>query len=122
MSTKTLMTVEQFAQMPREEAVHFELVEGELVPVASATPEHAWVRDGVLVKMRVFLDGKKIGIVLAEVDCRTAEDTVRRPDVSFFTTGRWELVNPRQLPIPFAPDIAIEVVSPSEGVLALNRK
>jgi Uma2 family endonuclease len=65
MSTKTLMTVEQFAQMPRDEAVHFELVEGELIPVASSTPEHAWIRDRLMVKVSLFLDREKLGIVLA---------------------------------------------------------
>jgi Uma2 family endonuclease len=122
MSTKTLMTVEQFAQMPRDEAVHFELVEGELIPVASSTPEHAWIRDRLMVKVSLFLDREKLGIVLAEVDCRTIGDSVRRPDISFLTNARWQLVNPKQLPIPFAPDIAVEVVSPSESVIGLNRK
>jgi Uma2 family endonuclease len=122
MSTKTLMTVEQFAQMPREEAVHFELVEGELIPVASGTPEHAWIRDGLGGRIREYLGRNPLGIVVAEVDCRTTGTTVRRPDISFLTTARWQLVNPKETPLPFSPDIAIEVLSPSESIIAFNRK
>src|SRR5205085_8359408 len=45
-----------------------------------------------------------------------------RPDISFLTNERWQLVNADQLPIPFSPDIAIEVLSPSESAIAFNRK
>ena len=77
------MSVEEFAAMPREEAVRFELVEGGLVPLAIGTPLHAWIRDGLVGRFRSYLDTRRIGIALTEVDCRIADDTVRRPDLSF---------------------------------------
>ena len=37
MSTKTLMTVEEFAQLRTADTEAYELVEGELIPLSSAT-------------------------------------------------------------------------------------
>ena len=116
------MSVEEFAAMPREEAVRFELVSGELVPLASATLRHAWIRDRQMIRLSGYLDVQRIGIALAEVDCRTIDDTVRRPDLSYFSRERWLLVDPRRIPLPFAPDIAVEILSPSEKAVNVNRK
>jgi Uma2 family endonuclease len=116
------MSVEEFAAMPREEAVRFELVKGELVPLASATSRHAWIRDELMFRLKSYLRAHRIGIALTEVDCRTIDDTVRRPDLSYFSRGRWTLVDPDRIPLPFAPDIAVEVLSSSEKAIEVNRK
>jgi len=116
------MSVEEFAAMPREEAVRFELVSGELVPLASATLRHAWIRDGLAAQLRSYLATHRIGIAATEVDCRTIDETVRRPDLSYFSRERWLLVDPDRIPIPFAPDIAVEILSKSEKAVEVNRK
>jgi Uma2 family endonuclease len=116
------MSVEEFAAMPREEAVRYELVKGELVPLPSGTSRHAWIRDRLMIRLSVHLDVQRIGIALAEVDCRTIDDTVRRPDLSYFSRERWLLVDPDRIPLPFAPDIAIEILSPSEKAVEVNSK
>ena len=116
------MSVEQFAAMPREEAIHYELVEGELIRVASGTPKHAWIRDGLCSELREFLRRNACGIVLAEVECLTAGDTVRRPDISFLPKDRWRLVDPDKIPLPFPPDITVEVLSVSESAIDVKRK
>jgi Uma2 family endonuclease len=122
MSTATLISVEQFAAMPRDEAVHYELVEGELVEVSSATLNHAMIRDGLCVALWVFLHGKSVGVVAAETDCRTAGETVRRPDLSVLTKERLALVDRNKVPLPFAPDIAIEILSRTEKAVDVLRK
>jgi Uma2 family endonuclease len=116
------MSVEEFAAMPREDAVRYELVKGELVPLASATPLHAWLRDELVFQLKTYLRAQRIGIALSEVDCRTIDDTVRKPDVSYLSRERWLLVDPARIPLPFAPDIAVEVLSPSEKAVEVNRK
>ena len=121
-STTTLLTVEQFAELPDDERSHYELVEGELIFVASGLPVHAWVRDGLGAHVRWFLRHEKLGVVLWEVDCRTGPSTVRRPDLAFFTSDRWRLVDPYRIPIALAPYIAVEVLSPSESAVDVNRK
>lgn len=121
MSTATLTTVEQFAEMPREERCRFELVQGELIPVSGATPRHGWIRDGLLIRLSRYLE-RSPGLVLAEVDCRTIGGTVRRPDLSFLTPARWQSIDLDRIPLPASPDLAIEVLSPSETFTGITNK
>ncbi len=50
------MTVEQFAQMTTSETEDYELVEGELVPLPSANPMHAKIRQNVERIVADYLD------------------------------------------------------------------
>jgi Uma2 family endonuclease len=122
MSTQALTTIEQFSQMPSDERVRFELVDGELIPVSSGTPVHNKIRDRLLIRIGIYLERNPLGEVLGETDYRTTGDTVRRPDVSFVTVERWQTVDESRIPVPFSPDIAIEVLSPSETAMDLNLK
>jgi Uma2 family endonuclease len=122
MSSATLISVEQFAAMPQDEAVQYELVEGELFEMPSATPKHAWIRDELCGAFRHYLSQKRLGVAVGEVDCQTGRESVRRPDVSFYRQERWSLVDQDRIPVLFAPDIAVEVLSPSEKAIDVNRK
>ncbi len=88
MATKTLMTVEEFAQMHTSETEDFELVEGELVALPSATLLHAKIRHNVERLVGNYLAQSPIGGVFGEVDCRVSDGTVRRPDLSIFLSTR----------------------------------
>jgi Uma2 family endonuclease len=122
MATATLMTVEEFARMSTPETEDYELVEGVLVPLPSANPMHAHVRDRLVQLLWNYFDQRPTGVVLGEVDCRIGSDTVRRPDLAIFLAGRLDGVDRKKVPMPFAPDIAVEVLSPSETALDANRK
>lgn len=52
MSTRTLMSVEDFAQMTTAETEDFELVEGALIALLSANPLHAKIRQNVEFVLR----------------------------------------------------------------------
>ena len=116
------MSIEEFAAMTGEEAIRVELVRGEPVPLEGATPQVALIRDGLVGLLRDYLGVQRLGIAVGEVDCRTTYDTVRRPDLSYFSRERWLLVDPRRIPLPFTPDIAVEILSPSEKAVEVNSK
>jgi Uma2 family endonuclease len=122
MATKALMTVKDFARMTTAETEDYELVEGELVPLSSGTPIHADIRGLLEHFLRSYFDRNPIGRVFAEVDCQVDDETVRHPDVSIYLAGRMEGIDPKKIPLPFAPDIAVEVLSPSESVVDVHRK
>ena len=122
MGTKALLTAEQFAQMKMGETEDFELVEGELIPLASGTPLHAWTRDELCVELKTYLRRNPIGLSFAEMDCTLLDETVRRPDFAVFLHKSGRRVSMRDIPISWAPDIAIEVLSPSESALDVSRK
>lgn len=122
MSTKTFMTVEQYAQLNTADNERFELVEGELIPVASGTPLHGEVRDLLMFFLLLYFRRNPIGTVKAEIDCRLGEATVRCPDISIFLGDRINRIDKKKTPIPFAPDIAVEVLSPSQSAIEVNRR
>lgn len=122
MATKTLMTVEEFAHLDATDTEDYELVDGELIPMSSGTPFHSIVRDTFAVELRIYFRGHPIGGAAGEVDCRIGPGTVRRPDLSVFLGEHWHSLDLRSTPAPFAPDIAVEVLSPSEHSQDVTRK
>ncbi len=126
MGTKALMTVEQFAQMRPADTEAYELVEGELVPLSSGTLRHAKIRSRLERLLNAYFDqnppGEAYGEVYSEVDCRVGRDTVRRPDLSVFLAESLHQIDLDEIPVPFAPAIAVEVLSPSESAIDVRRK
>jgi Uma2 family endonuclease len=68
-----------------------------------------------------YFDGNAFGVVLGEVDCQLTPGTVRRPDAAIFFIHRLQGVDRKKIPMPF-PDIAVEVLSPSESAIEVHRK
>jgi Uma2 family endonuclease len=112
-STKTV-TADQLLDM--RDVGRCELIGGEVVVIAPSGIEHGDIAGQLLFLLKSFVDRKKLGRVLAaETGFRIARnhDTVRAPDVAFVRKGRW----PRRRHtgfFPGAPDLAIEVLSPSD--------
>ena len=121
MATKPLITAEQFGHLILGDLEDYELVEGELIPLSSGTPKHAEIRDLVVIEVRSYLKANPLGRVMGEVDCQLSSDTVRRPDVAVFLGLRAEF-DRNKIPIPYAPDIAVEVLSSSESAIEVRRK
>ena len=122
MSTKALMTVEEFAQLSTSETEDYELVAGELIILSSGTPRHAQLRRRIERLLENYFERNAIGEPFGEVDCRLSDDTVRRPDLAIYLGEKIQLIDRNRIPVPFAPDIAVEVLSPSERAVDVNRK
>jgi Uma2 family endonuclease len=88
----------------------------------SATPIHAIIRDLTGDLVRSYLRQNPIGKAIAEIDCLLTADTVRRPDLSIFLGERSRQMDLDKTPAPFAPDIAVEILSPSESAIDARRK
>ncbi len=110
MATKTLLTIEEFLRLPEPMDATYELVEGELVTLSPGMFPHNIVGDNVLVMLRAFLAGRKLGQVVAEQSFHLFGNTIRVPDVAFIRSGRNIATD---APIEGAPDLAVEVISPS---------
>ena len=113
MATKAHLTVEDFVRLPESfggRDVRYELVEGELVTVSPGMLPHNLVRDKFAIVLRPFAEAQRLGTVVTEQAFQLSERTVRVPDVAFVRAGR-QLATDR--PIEGAPDLAVEVVSPT---------
>jgi len=122
MATKSPMSFEQYAALEEPVGERWELSHGELIVTPSATLRHNEIRDRVNVLLRTFPEIRKLGVVCSELDTRLAEDTVRRPDVMFFRAGKLDSIDLDRVPIPVAPDLAIEIVSQNDRADDLMQK
>jgi Uma2 family endonuclease len=115
--TKT-MSVAEFIALPKD-GRRYELVEGELIEMAGSNSQHAWISMRIGHYLMVYVEANDWGRVYSS-DARyetvsetpTSKATVRMPDVSFVQTSR--LPVPEDIyTMPFAPDLAVEVLSES---------
>jgi len=113
MSDMRLYTAEEFAEMNPENKL-YELVRGVLQVRDSPTKAHGYTAFKVGYAIGQYLETHPIGHVFVETDYTTQRDpdTVRRPDVSFVTHERDEQM-PAWKFADAAPDLAVEVLSPS---------
>ncbi len=61
MPVRTLMTAEQFDALPEEEGRKWELLDGELIEVSSATPEHNLILGRLFALLYSFVRPAKLG-------------------------------------------------------------
>ncbi len=124
MATKTLLTLADFQTLPWPDGVRYELDQGELVSMPFPTPFHNDVAGEIYVVLRAFAKGRRLGHVYPSDTgyMLTREPaTVRAPDASFVTAERYSRLD-RDRDIEGAPDLAVEVVSPSETATDLHKK
>jgi len=116
------MTAEQFDALPEEEIRKWELLDGELIEVPSATPKHNRILMELASLLHVYVRKRKLGAVLPETDLAVRKDTRLRPDLGFFSAETWQTVDLDRVPVVQTPDIAIEIISPSETPRNIGRK
>jgi Uma2 family endonuclease len=123
MAATTLLTSDQFLAMPEEldqngNALIRELINGEVVTMPHAAQRHDIIRSNVFEALIVYLGGNRGLGLKAFPDAQfivTGNDAFI-PDLSVLSIIR---LNPN---ISGAPELAIEVVSPSESAAYLRIK
>jgi Uma2 family endonuclease len=120
-STTQSVTAQQLFETPELE--RFELVRGELVPMSPPGFKHGCIALEIAAALREFVFSRKLGLVAVEAGFWVSHDpdTVRSPDVAFVRTER---IPPGGIHAFFegAPDLAVEVLSPSDRASEVNAK
>jgi len=121
MSTRAMMTDEELAQLPKN-GHKYEYVDGELVMSPTKMPhERIGIRLAYLIES--YLEKNPIAEVYgSSTGYRMANDNLRSPDVSVVLTDRFPDGKEPDGFGYFAPDIAVEIVSPSERRGKLTKK
>ncbi|MBI3756420.1 MAG: Uma2 family endonuclease [Deltaproteobacteria bacterium] len=115
-TTAPLMTAEELLQLP-DDGYRYALVEGGLIRMPPAGGEHGDVTMNAGFLLKGYVKAHKLGVVSAAETgfiLQRSPDTVRAPDASFVSKDR---IPPDGIPKgywPFAPDLAVEVVSPND--------
>ena len=121
MSTATLMTLEQFEQLPQEDGVKYELKDGELVKMANAKAGHERTKFRIERSLMAYILQRPIGEIYSESSFALSPSRVCAPDVSFLRNELAVKTDPDRI-FQAAPDLAVEVVSESESALELRQK
>ena len=124
MVTKTRkITVAEFGAMAEDPGHRYELVDGELVDMDGA-PKHGIVTGELYLLFRVHIRASGLPLdVGVATGFQLAPFTLRFPDVHVTSWARMAAYDEAAGGFPaFAPDVAIEVVSPSNTPAELARK
>jgi Uma2 family endonuclease len=116
-----LITADEFLAMDRPWC---ELIRGEIVEVTPGGMRHGRVAAWIAHLLLEFLGDSDVGEVYgAETGFRleTGPDLVRAPDAAFVRRERLEGLDDTKF-LPLAPDLAVEVVSPSDTFATVEEK
>jgi Uma2 family endonuclease len=109
MATTTLVTVQEFLQMPEPEGQKLELIGGEVVSMGRGGIPHEVVKSNLIEILAVWLAQHRIGKLFSETTFQLDEHDSPIPDLSVVFSGR---ISPGSTGvIQGAPELAIEVVS-----------
>ena len=118
-TTTHQLTWEEFERLP-DDGMHHELIEGEHQILPPPKSKHSIIADNVSRALRPL---EKLGRVMWEAGYKLADDprTWIEPDVSFLNTQRILATDPDGYFIG-SPDLAVEIISPSESARHIERK
>lgn len=121
-TTKTLLSAEEFLELELGEGYH-ELVRGEVVEVTPPKRRHSKACGKIGLRLGSFGETTGFGYVLGETAVVTERlpDTVRGSDVSFYSNARLPEADDDEQNV-VAPDLVVEVVSPSNTRSAILTK
>ena len=121
-TSTTLLSLAEFQDLP-DNGMRHELSEGELIEMPPPKYLHSHVAHRFFEVLLGAARTQTRGRPFVEAGCRLSSDppTVRQPDVSFVNLERLS-ATPEDDWIEGAPELAIEVVSPSDTAEDLNRK
>ena len=117
-------TADELLALP-DDGWRYELVKGELIRMSPTGQEHGEITINVTVPLATHVKSKKLGVVLAAESGFWLErdpDTVRAPDIAFISRERYVKVGRTPKYWEGAPDLAVEVLSPSDTVKRVEGK
>lgn len=114
------MTYEQYCLLP-EDGKQYELIDGELFMTPAPKPQHQKIVLRLAEELSRYVRKNSLGeVFVAPVDVLMDRHTVLQPDVLFISHGRLAIVGEEA--IEGAPDLVVEVLSPSTFYKDLRKK
>jgi Uma2 family endonuclease len=120
-----LITAAEFARMPDPpDGSKEELVRGEIVTMPAPGFRHGVVQGNVAFVLKLFLRDHAVGRVTVESGLQTEfdPDTVRGPDVAFWSFERLPAVQAPEVYPEVAADLCVEVLTPSSSRTKIQAK
>jgi len=121
----SLLTAEDLLRMP-DDGWRYELVRGELRRTPLPGFQHGRIANRIAFQLTGHVEANRLGIVVAAETgflLHTDPDEVRGADVAFISRSRYQATDFRpEKHFPGAPDLVVEVVSPSDSYSEVEEK
>lgn len=124
MTTTAKVTAEELLHMP-DDGFRYELVKGELIKAPPFGSEHGNLAMRLGWRLAQYVESRKLGRVYAAetgFHLSSNPDTVRAPDAAFVRQSRVAEAGTVAGFWPGAPDLAVEVISPSDTYSQVQEK
>jgi Uma2 family endonuclease len=120
MNTAVKFTYEEYRTLP-ENGKHYQVIDGDLIMSPAPTTRHQRILMDILLALGGFVKSHRRGEVLcAPLDIILSEDNIVQPDIVYISSKRRGIVFREG--IRGAPDLCVEILSPSNRDLDLNAK
>ena len=123
-TTRELLTADDLLRLYAD-GVRGELIRGALSETMPTGLRHGQIAGRLTVRLGSFIESRRLGIYATSdsgVRLERDPDTVREPDVAFFSAAKI----PLDADIPgyaeVAPDLVVEIVSPNDRLTEVNDK
>ena len=119
------VTAEQLVEISQDDTHRYELIQGELIVMSPAGGRHGKLASRLHIAIGVFVEEHALGEALAaETGYRLTQnpDTVLAPDVSLILSANLPPGRITEAFIPGAPDLVVEVLSPSDTAIRIAVK
>ena len=116
MNTQNI-TLEEFMKGDYES---YEYVKGELISMSMPTMEHGGISSNIDILLGTYVRQHQLGRVYIAETTFSIGSSGRKPDVAFVSQGRIPENIRQASPVP--PDLAVEVVSPSDAFYDVQGK
>ncbi len=114
---KTDMTLEEFLESDLE---RYEYVAGELIPMPPTSGEHGDISSNIQWHLYSHVRENQLGRVYTSDTGFKIGDRILMPDIAFVSTAR--LPEDRRKTFAIPPDLAVEVVSPTDAQFRVVEK
>jgi Uma2 family endonuclease len=120
-SSAAKMSYDLYRLLP-DDGKRYELIDGELIMMTPApTPQHQRILKQLGFQLSAFVETNGLGeVFIAPVDIVLEDHTVVEPDILFVSRERRGIVGEEA--IHGAPDVVVEILSPSSFYHDLRRK
>ena len=117
------VTVDTLLTLP-EDGYVYEVVNGTLVRVAGSGNRATRLAARLIVQLGSYVDAQRLGVVTSSdgVYHFPGAETGLIPDVGFYRAERLAEIVDEDKPIPFPPDLAVEVASPTQTATDMAAK
>ncbi len=118
-----ILSLDQFFDLPDKRGCSYELINGRLVELPTPTFLHGAIQGAVSLALGTLAQERFPHLIMSvRAGFVLNDETVQAPDVLLIERERRQRMTTRRGSLCGAPDLAIEIVSPSESAWGVDEK